>query len=494
ENGTGTPKWAEWSSTSSYLNLVSEWAAAGGDPSQFPKFGATYYPQACLDYCQTQGIECSDYRTISQVGKINDSVFEANSAGLSSNPVIAANGTYLRYEILINRDMYDFVSREELYDVDNLVTGNVSAPFGVTNLKLAWMDVTGVTAADYYTEELLVFTSADSSSTGQDSCELVDMGLVGMHIAHKTPSQPSLVWSTFEQVSNAPDCGAFTAETQVVNTSCPSTVATSWNFYSSECQADTTSGMCASCNTPPSSNQPSGVSCTGGFCVDLPPADTSGYSRLCRQVPVTADGPYSDSFAWNSACQAALGTSVWANYMLISTQWLDWAAPGAPPEPSGPSTVAPELKSILKRNYATAKVRTFLRPQVPDNGSPSQASGAVPPGQPVPPPPPDWTKDNPDKPFLANTSMESYERANCTGCHGKAALTNESYPGQKATDCPLPLPPTSVAAVSAGSGQLPPQGCPNYTGTDHLLTQPSDYYFTDFSWWLALEVPADGVE
>lgn len=67
--------------------------------------------------------------------------------------------------------------------------------------------------------------------------------------------------------------------------------------------------------------------------------------------------------------------------------------------------------------------------------------------------------------------MESYERSNCMGCHGKGALTNSDYAG--------------------GSGQLPMQGS-MMDGTPNTPT--SDYYFTDFSWWLALEVPADGID
>jgi hypothetical protein len=36
-------------------------------------------------------------------------------------------------------------------------------------------------------------------------CEKKTMGLVGLHIVHKTPSRPQWVWSTFEHVDNALD-------------------------------------------------------------------------------------------------------------------------------------------------------------------------------------------------------------------------------------------------------------------------------------------------
>lgn len=149
---------------------------------------------------------------------------------------------------------------------------------------------------------------------------------------------------------------------------------------------------------------------------------------------MTSDGPYSSAYAWNSACQRALGESVWANYMLISTQWFDWSQSDAPSEPIECSDVAATLGSVPQANTH----RDDFRPQVPDNGQSS------------------------DKPLLANTSMESYERSNCMGCHGKAALTNTTYSG--------------------GAGQLPPQGSSG--------PPASQYELTDMSWWLAVEVPA----
>ncbi len=447
-----TPPWTTWSSTADYLNLVSAWYATGGTRDTFPAFGAVYYPQACLDYCSTEGINCSDYRTIEQVGKINDAIFEADNTGLSSNPVIAANGSFVRYEIRMNQDMYDLVSSESrpLYDVDDLVTGDVNGTCGnaggsegVINVKLAWMDMSGFDASTFYTEPRLIFTAAGSNSTGQDSCSLETMGLVGMHIAHKTESQQTWVWSTFEHNRNAPDCGAFALDANSVNTACPSTDASGWNFYPSDCQSDGDPGKCQSCNTVPADNE-GDESCSNKYCTDRPPADENGYSRLCRQVPVTEDGPYSDAYRWNQACQRALGTSVWANYMLISTQWFEWNADGAPTQPTSCSDVAGTLHSIPQD--ADAKTaRGFMRPQVADTGNAG------------------------DRPFLANTSMESYERSNCMGCHGKGALTNSNY-----TD---------------GAGELPPQG--NNNGVPN--TASSDYYFSDFSWWLALQVPADGI-
>lgn len=483
DNSTNKPLWVGWSATADYLNLVSEWSRSGSKPEDFPKFGQRYYPQACTDYCTKNKINCNDYGTLEQVGKINDAIFEADSQGLSADPVIAANGTFLRYEILMNQDLYNFVTTNQLYNVNKVVAGNVNAtcgqnggPEGVMTVKLAWMDVTdtaamqaqGLNAANYHTEQRLVFTSGGQLSTGKDMCDLRTMALVGTHIGHKTESQPNFVWSTFEHNNNAPDCGAWKnvagSQLQTKNINCPSTVSSSYSLYPKTCQADGSAGACQSCNTQPAANAPNSK-CAQKFCVDQPPAAASGYSRICRQTPVTANGPYKDAYFVNQAWQTWLGTSVWSKYMLISTQWFDWWAPPPAPVTLPPHTcnnVTGMLYSVAQKNPAQSPVppdnsahmiRSMFRPLVNDDG-----------------------RDHPaiPVPLLANTSMESYERSNCMGCHSKGALTN---------------------ATSGSAGKLPKQGPPTNKPpfSDKVNTPLDQYYSTDFLWWLALEVPADGV-
>lgn len=131
-DGAGTPQWAGWSSTADYLNLVAAWSGAGAAPADFPAFGARFYPEACLAYCQAEGLDCTDHRTLETVGKVDDAIFEANATGLSSDPVIAANATFLRYEIRMNRDMYDLVSQGELYRTANVVAESVDGTCGAS--------------------------------------------------------------------------------------------------------------------------------------------------------------------------------------------------------------------------------------------------------------------------------------------------------------------------------------------------------------------------
>jgi hypothetical protein len=237
-------------------------------------------------------------------------------------------------------------------------------------------------------EDLLVYTPSYRNSDGVATCELRTMALVGMHVAHKTFNQPNWIWSTFEHDLNAPDCtgGMPGPGSQQVNVSCPDSVAIDYNLYGEIC-----SGMvqsCASCNASPASNgncdNPT-TSVGAGYCLDEPPAANGGISTLCRQVPISS---YPDAETWNTACQDALGSaSAWSNYSLISSQW------GTSAIPAGCSNVAAQI-------FSGSVNDSVILPKV--------AAGSA------------------MKPLLANTTMESYDRSNCIGCHAKASITNSA--------------------------------------------------------------------
>jgi len=218
------------------------------------------------------------------------------------------------------------------------------------------------------------------------------MSLVGMHIAHKTVKQPNYTWSTFEHVSNAPDCFGLPPsgeQTPVVNTKCPAaeSLPSIYNFASKDCE----DGSCQSCNMAPNTNDPLGICVTSpsadqvGWCLDRGPAAVAGKSQLCRQIPVEAN--YPSAHRWNNIFAEEIDAgSVWSNYQLISTQWYEY------------ETVPTTCTSVVNVFQNSSTSRVLQRPQVsiPNN------SGAT------------------SRPFLGNTSMESYERSNCNGCHSRA--------------------------------------------------------------------------
>jgi hypothetical protein len=405
--GDNAPQWALWSSTVDLLLCQGSPMPSGCvcPQSDCTQSGTHYYPALCQAVPDYQS-----YRIINQVSKVDDSFEEATTGGLSGDPVIDRFGGFLRYEILLSPATYEVVIQEQLYDASHLqsLTSNVNLACGVGSytggdpanadmgalvIKVAWMDVTEglasgqIDASMYHIEQLLVYNPAYRNSTGVATCELRTMAMVGLHLAHKTFNQPNWIWSTFEHNLNAPDCtGPLPGPgTQQQNTSCPQTVASDYNFYGETCNDMVQS--CAACNTAPAPNGKCANPDTttgAGFCLDEPPAAMEGLSTLCRQVPIAS---YPEAAAWNSACQDAIGpSSVWGNYSLVSSQW------GTSGIPAGCSNVAGMIATSGGVDDA------LILPKV--------ATGTQ------------------MKSLLANTSMESYDRSNCIGCHAKASITN----------------------------------------------------------------------
>lgn len=399
-SGDNPTQWNRWSSTADLLNQGSTPGASG----------SRYYPEACQSVPEHQR-----YRVIQQIGKIDDSFLEAQTGGLSSDPVIAANGRFVRYEILLSPATYDWVVTQGLNTVTTLkawaeagidvtfICGDgayeggdpADSRMGAIVMKNAWMDITGFNREDYHIEELLVYTPGFRNSTGQETCEIKEMALVGMHIAHKTLSQPNWIWSTFEHVNNAPDCTALPEDGNEdgdngASVACGDSEGREWNFFGSVCDEG---NACQVCNTVPESNAPTGQCINPSnpdataWCVDQPPNPVLGLSRICRQFPVSSI--YFTADDWNAGCRDILRGGVWENYALISTQWI--------PQESGTACI----------NNQTAVEATDPLPKTPVKG-----------------------KDGSERPFLGNTSMESYGRPNCAGCHMKSNNTTFVIDGE----------------------------------------------------------------
>jgi hypothetical protein len=67
---------------------------------------------------------------------------------------------------------------------------------GATELKFAWKIIAGADRADRF------FTMKAHLPDERGSWGEVTVGLVGMHISHKSRSSPQWIWATFEQVDN----------------------------------------------------------------------------------------------------------------------------------------------------------------------------------------------------------------------------------------------------------------------------------------------------
>ncbi len=421
-HGDNETQWAKWSSTDDLIQCQlhpKTCVCPNGDCSVS---GSHYYPPKCREI---EGYQ--NYRALAELSKVDDTFLQAANGSLSNDPVLDAKGKFLRFEILVSPATYDFVVENQYFD-QTVLTGlqqPVNFPCGERSytggdpadpregaivLKLAWMELGSPghpnhfrrpKGRDFHTEDVLVYTPAYRDSTGEASCKLERLALVGMHIAHKTVKQPKWIWSTFEHRRNAPDCTSLPPagdkEGSGPSTSCPASVRRDYNFFPASCSEDGSDPQaCQTCNAAPQSNALDATACTNpdvagdtGWCLDLPPAAEAGVSKICRQIPIAAN--YPTAALLNGACARRLGRrSAWQNYELISTQWFD-------------------VPSDVCQTGSTATPRDSIQPQVDIAGN----------GQST-------------RPFLGNTSMESYVRSNCMGCHSNATV--EENPNKVGTD------------------------------------------------------------
>ena len=245
-------------------------------------------------------------RIISQVGK-TPTVLTDFSQPFNTGPLIDQNGNYTRYEILVNKPMFDYILQNTLYSKagQKVFSGAVKFPCGVLNgaegaimVKSSWKVISAADKNRFHSQTVLVYSPASQNPKYAASCSTKLMGLVGLHIGHKTNSGAQWLWSTFEHVDNAP------TEADVASKKFKS----QYNYYNPNC----TTANCPPNQVPPRPWNPTKVS--------------SFHSQVVRMNMFKGN-----EFAFESAAarnaealKLLLGvssSSVWQNYELISTMW-----------------------------------------------------------------------------------------------------------------------------------------------------------------------------
>jgi hypothetical protein len=138
---------------------------------------------------------------IDDIGQAGDGVLDP--------PLVAQNGRYVRTLTLFNRLAFDHIVQNRFFLRDALPSVPsprpdrpvMDFPIGSVAVKTAWIDVTDLPAAlvkRFYTRTALVKRATGSG------CTRMTVGLIGLHIAQKTPSRPQWIWSSFEQADAVP--------------------------------------------------------------------------------------------------------------------------------------------------------------------------------------------------------------------------------------------------------------------------------------------------
>ena len=352
---------------------------------------------------------------ISAVGELNAANLGGDISQAFSGPLIDQNGNFVFYEILIDPNEVGYLCDNKLYNINGQVVfsksgAKVSVPWGEETqdwsgsfeLKLAWKimvpgkdDLTRFFVQDAYV--------MDQGSDGKPVQRKVKVGLVGMHIAHKTTAAPQWIWATFEQVDNL----------SVDNVAHPNL------------QASFNGPGCPICMT------------------DVQPqADKSGvYPRIPVQISRTIPIP-ADKVSLNTQVAAALGKagSIWQYYQLIDTQWptdptalpaaWDAGLPDAVTNKPGGQPTPVFLTNITMESYFQSgnQPACNLEEAVPASANcpPSYAS-VVPPGTPIAgyTPDPVWWNallNNSTSPVKPGVSTQILATESCMGCHSSAGI------------------------------------------------------------------------
>jgi hypothetical protein len=303
----------------------------------------------------------------------------------------AQNGKNVWYEVRMSRDEYNYINDNGLYNANTQAAWvadgggkQISLPQGCSpdagqtcdggapalgsiEIKAAWMEVPDYRPLDGGGDprwQRYKLTQAFVVDPTTQNCRQTTLALVGLHIIHKTTTQPTWVWATFEQVDNVPDTqeGEAPYGNSFYNPSCKSQVVTAANDCLPDAgPADGSTSVTVSCaaNTSPPYE-------LGPGCPAPAPIQTT------RQFPIdsTAATPVNQTSA--AAIKNYQANSVWQYYRLIDVLWSS-----SPYQQSGPPITTPH----------------------PFN---SQESGGV---------------------NVANTILETYlQKSTCLDCHKYAAI------------------------------------------------------------------------
>lgn len=314
-----------------------------------------------------------------------------------TSPLIDQNGNFVFYEIQIDPNEVGYICANGLYNRNGQIkfTGGSASkaaelPVGTDGkngsgsweLKFAWRVLT--TADDktryLWTDAIVPPTNGkcpDKSAPNGEQCA-VQVGLVGMHIAHKSQTSPQWIWSTFEQVDNL----------SVDNVAHPSLKP---SFFDPNCP------ICVPNQAPAQNND--------GSWATTPP------TQVARAIPIPAD-----KIALNDQADAALGKAGTAlrYYQLIDSQW-----PTGPTTP--PTKPAAGLPGAIENKPGGNPTPVFLTNvtmetyfQVGVQPACNQEEGVSCPGP--------WLTANEKGAHPAADSNPVFASESCMGCHSSAGL------------------------------------------------------------------------
>jgi hypothetical protein len=335
-------------------------ADASGNPVKPAAWNTPPQPPPGCDSNQTYAKKLG--RPIRVIKNISKNGLNEFLQAFEIGPLIDQKGAFARYEILVNEFEFNQIMNPAnpitglvsppLWDSRNqtnvsLTVGKTGGPEGPIEVKAAWKVIGPNDNPNRYHTQLvqIAWPVATKPSIQYKCSQPILMGLVALHIAHKTFNAPQWAWASFEQVDNyrAPQGAPFGAKASFSNPDCPP-------------------------KTCPANQVP-----------NPPAAGWNGDPSVLNQAPSTQVVP-GKSARFKASCNdvaqqlllSVYPNTVWQYYRLVTTQWPQTPyMNGKPSVVYDPPTLQNQGANQTPVSFTNAVVETYFMgpPESSDTGS-----------------------------------------------------------------------------------------------------------------------------
>jgi hypothetical protein len=262
------------------------------------------------------------------------------------------------YEIRINRDVFSYIDANRLYDASiqeafarnpgiDLPDGTAKfAQYGKTGsmvFKASWIELPDPSQWPYFKIAKAFVVGPEPNGRPR----LVTVGLVGLHIVHKTAKSPQFIWATFEHVHNAPSAADIQNKTLL-----------DWyTFYNPRCNPQTDYYHCYP------NAQPVGAAPAHPVFPRRPADPYEAPVQVVRANPIS-NTTFNDiaglnQWVWNMIHENN-PKSVFSNYQLVDVLWAN--APTAVPAAAAvPLTAGNPLPNPAIHKVVNTTLETYLQ-------------------------------------------------------------------------------------------------------------------------------------
>jgi hypothetical protein len=242
--------------------------------------------------------------------------------------------------------MFRYILTNQLYNLEKQKSyaSKIDFPCGAPNVptigaivvKAAWkmLNDDEIKSGHFHKKDMLIYSPTDKNRQPLKAT----MGLVGLHIVHKSQDSQQWTWSTFEQVDNAPEYDDLHAGHK-------------YSFYSPVVPKQ-------KINTPPPPPwDPTTVE----------PAERR--AQIVRMIPITREAKKLNDLFQNKLSRVD-SKSVWQYYQLVSTQWPTIKVPNCGLDPVKERKAPVDPSAVPAPNFlGNSTLESYIQGHVPNTSS-----------------------------------------------------------------------------------------------------------------------------